>query len=28
MCGFGKIYTNAIQLPTNLSHGDLVYVGN
>ena len=28
MCGFGKIYKNAIQLPTDLSHGDLVYVGN
>ena len=26
MCGFGKIYTNAIQLPKDLSIGDLVYV--
>ena len=26
MCGFGKIYKNAIQFPTGLSHGDLVYV--
>jgi len=26
MCGFGGIYKNAIQLPTELSHGDLVYV--
>ena len=26
MCGFGRIYKNAIQLPTGLSHGDLVYV--
>uniref|UniRef100_A0A6C0IFW9 Uncharacterized protein n=1 Tax=viral metagenome TaxID=1070528 RepID=A0A6C0IFW9_9ZZZZ len=26
MCGFGKIYTNAIQLPKDLSNGDLVYV--
>ena len=26
MCGFGKIYKNAIQLPTGLRPGDLVYV--
>ena len=26
LCGFGQIYKNAIQLPTGLSHGDLVYV--
>ena len=26
MCGFGKIYKNAIQFPKDLSHGDLVYV--
>jgi len=26
MCGFGQIYKNAIQFPTGLSHGDLVYV--
>ena len=26
MCGFGKIYKNAIQLPKEISHGDLVYV--
>ena len=26
MCGFGQIYKNAIQLPTGLSRGDLIYV--
>jgi hypothetical protein len=26
MCGFGQIYKNAIQFPTGLSHGDLIYV--
>lgn len=26
LCGFDKIYKNAIQFPTGLSHGDLVYV--
>ena len=26
LCGFGQIYKNAIQLPTGISHGDLVYV--
>jgi hypothetical protein len=26
MCGFGKIYKNAIQFPKDLNHGDLVYV--
>ena len=26
LCGFGKIYKNAIQLPTGINHGDLVYV--
>ena len=26
LCGFGQIYKNAIQLPTGLSRGDLVYV--
>jgi hypothetical protein len=26
MCGFGRIYKNAIQFPLGLSHGDLVYV--
>lgn len=26
MCGFGQIYKNAIQLPTGLSQGDLIYV--
>ena len=26
MCGFGEIYKNAIQLPTGIRHGDLIYV--
>jgi len=26
LCGFGKIFKNAIQFPRDLSHGDLVYV--
>ena len=26
LCGFGQMYKNAIQLPTGINHGDLVYV--
>ena len=26
LCGFGQIYKDAIQFPTGLNHGDLVYV--
>ena len=26
LCGFGQIYKNAIQFPTGLSRGDLIYV--
>lgn len=26
LCGFGGIYKDAIQFPSGLSHGDLVYV--
>ena len=26
LCGFGQIYKDAIQFPTGINHGDLVYV--